>query len=181
MSRLEGLQRDVLPAWPQAPRDLVERLPPLPAVLEHSDVGTWNVVVGPEGFGVLDWESAREHSLPLWDLWYFLADALAHLDGCEAREAREDHFARLFAGRAPASGLLFAHTRSAVQRLAIPPDAVGPLATLCFLAKGAAHRTRTEALARAAPHAASAEPLWAPLARRWLSDPALGLGWSAWR
>jgi hypothetical protein len=179
--RLEDLVRDVLPLWPSAPPDLVERLPPLPAVLEHSDLGTWNIVVGKGGFTVLDWESAREHSLPLWDLWYFLTDALAHFEGHVGPEARPDHFSRLFAGRSPTSPVLFAHTRRFVERLGIAPEAVGPLATLCVLAKASAHHTRADALSRVAPDAVAAEPLWAPLARRWLADPALGPGWSAWR
>src|SRR4051812_12023658 len=77
----ERLTRDVLPGWPSGTADLVAATAAVPAVLVHNDVGTWNVVTdGRGGFGVIDWESAAEHGLPLWDLTYFLADALTLLD-----------------------------------------------------------------------------------------------------
>ena len=64
-----------------APADLVERLPAVPAVLQHNDLGTWNVVTDGRAFMAVDWESARPDGMPLWDLCYFLADALPRLAG----------------------------------------------------------------------------------------------------
>ena len=75
----QRLTDDVLAHWLDrgAPSDLVERLPKLQAVLQHNDLGSWNIVVQPSGgFAALDWESARRHGLPLWDLLYFLVDVL---------------------------------------------------------------------------------------------------------
>ena len=57
----QRLARDVLPAWRAygAPADLVERLPAVPAVLQHNDLGTWNVMTDGRAFMAVDWESAR--------------------------------------------------------------------------------------------------------------------------
>ena len=99
----------------------------LPAVLQHNDLGTWNIVSdGGADFTAVDWESANPSGLPLWDLWYFLADALRLLDGEEAADSGA--FARLFRGEAPASPELFRWTRTAVEALAIPAQVVGKLA-----------------------------------------------------
>jgi aminoglycoside phosphotransferase (APT) family kinase protein len=55
--------------------DLVLRLKktPPPAVFQHGDPGTWNLLVTEENqVAFLDWENALEHGIPLWDLLYFL-------------------------------------------------------------------------------------------------------------
>jgi hypothetical protein len=45
----------------------------LPAVFEHGDLSHPNLLVDGQGeIGVLDWELAREHGLPLHDLCFFL-------------------------------------------------------------------------------------------------------------
>ena len=76
----DRLREHVLPHWPDAPADLADALAAVPAVFQHGDLGSWNVVARPGGFTVLDWEDAVLDAPPLWDLWYLLADALAHLD-----------------------------------------------------------------------------------------------------
>ena len=102
----------------------------LPAVLQHNDLGPWNIISeGGSEFIAVDWESANPSGLPLWDLWYFLAHALRLVDGEDA--ADDIAFSRLFRGEAASSPELFRWTRTAVEALDIPPDAVGRLATLC--------------------------------------------------
>ena len=46
-------------------------------------------------FAVLDWEEAQRYGLPLWDLWYLLADATAHLDRVRTASDRLRHFEQL--------------------------------------------------------------------------------------
>ena len=173
------LERDVLPAWRAygAPDDLVERLPAVPAVLQHNDLGTWNVVTDGRAFMAVDWESARPAGMPLWDLCYFLADALPRLQGPADRDTYLERALTLFAGRSPHSPLLFRWIRDAVRALQIPPAAVGPLVTLCWLHHGLSAEARTDALASSA-----AAPLGhlALLGRHWLTHPDLGPSWSAW-
>jgi hypothetical protein len=177
------LGAEVLPHWLDAgaPPELVDALPPLPGVLQHNDLGTWNVIArGPE-FTVVDWESAREHGLPLWDLLYFLADALALLDGAADGEQRHLHTLRLFRGELPSSRHLFAWVRRAVEELALPPEAVGPVATLCWLHHSRSHLARGDALAAAGATGAASLHGTELVGGAWLADPALGPSWRAWQ
>ena len=177
------LSEETVPPWRSkgASGDLVATLPPLAAVLQHNDLGSWNIVVEKSGFKALDWESAREHGLPLWDLFYFLADALAILDGSTGGGERHLHTVRLFRGDLPSSKLLFDWTRRAVAGASVPPDAVGKIATLCWLHHSLSGVGRSVAIASFA--AASAQPVHGTerVAAAWLADPALGESWDRWQ
>jgi hypothetical protein len=177
------LLADVVPPWSRhgAGAGLIAELPPLSAVLQHNDLGSWNIVVGDGPFQVLDWESARERGLPLWDLFYFLADALAVIDGSVRGEDRHVHTTRLFAGKLPLSPVLFDWTRRAVAATGVPPEAVGRIATLCWLHHALSPVGRGEALAALAP--GSGQPVHGTerMAAAWLADPALGQDWDLWR
>jgi Phosphotransferase enzyme family len=174
---LDRLRDEVLPAWPDAPSDLLAGLAEVPLVLQHNDLGIWNLVGDASGFTAVDWEDANPAGLPLWDLWYFLADALCLLDrGGDSPEA----FTRLFRGDAPGSAELFRWTRTAVEALAVPPETVGRLATLCWLHHGLSHVARGDAIDRYAPGGGTSTPVAAAYARAWLADPALGSTWSRW-
>jgi Ser/Thr protein kinase RdoA (MazF antagonist) len=176
---VERLRKEVLASWPVASEELLSDLGGLPAVLQHNDLGTWNIVSdGGADFTAVDWESANPSGLPLWDLWYFLADALRLLDGGEAADSGA--FARLFRGEAPASPELFRWTRIAVEALAIPAQVVGKLATLCWLHHGLSHEARSAALDRAARGGETMKTAATSYPHVWLSDPALGSGWRSW-
>jgi hypothetical protein len=151
LQRLRGMQADI-----------VDDLPRVPAVLQHNDLGCWNVLVRGDDFTVVDWESSRRAGLPLWDLVYYLADALTA--GPDAGKA--DRVAALLRGEAAASAILFGRVRTAAERLDIPVAAVGPIVTLAWLhhAQSARHREQG--------------PLQ-QVASYWLTDSALGPGWSA--
>ncbi len=173
------LEHDVLACWQRAgaPADLVRNLPDVPGVLQHNDLGSWNIVTDGSGFTAVDWESARPLGLPLWDLLYLLGDCLVRLDGPASLPTLMTRTLALFRGESPRSPALFAWVRRAVTALRIPPRAVGPVATLCWLHHGLSADARGAALA-GAPPAASGH--LARLAAPWLADPALGPGWSAW-
>jgi len=154
----------------------------VPAVLEHRDLGSWNIVVGRGTFTVLDWEDATFAGFPLWDLWYLLADAIAHLDGAGTDgPEKERHFVQLFRGELPSSALLFSLTRRTVDALHLLESDVSGLALHAWLWHGIAHLARTEALERHAPGAAPARTASERRASLWLSEPGLGPNWSAWR
>jgi hypothetical protein len=182
---------EVLPRWSGhgASSAIVDELPPIPGVLQHNDLGTWNVVIdpaAPASFTVLDWENARPLGFPLWDLWFFLQDALAVLDGVSGLteadlERREDHAVRLFRGDLPSSRILFEWTRRAAAACGVPPPAVGPLAILCFLHHGLSQDARASTARQQGSEAAALEMPWPRVARRWLEDPALGTRWDRWR
>ncbi len=170
------LQQEVLARWPGV-ADLVAGLPDLPGVLQHNDLGTWNLLVDAGGFTAVDWESARGVGLPLWDLLYFLGDALARLDGPATPEVLLDRCVAVHAGRSPHSAVLQRWVGEAVRRLDLPREAVGPVATLCWLHHGLSAQGRADALGDATP-----APLGhlARMAGPWLEHPDLGITWSAW-
>jgi hypothetical protein len=179
---LGRLTHDVLPHWTAmgADRDLTARLPPLPAVLQHNDLGSWNIVADRHDFTAVDWESARPAGLPLWDLVYFLTDALARLDGVSHAD-QDAYAARLFLGQLPNSAVLFRWVREGAAATGVPPAAVGPIVTLCWLHHGTSHVRRAGAIGRFAPESAAGVPAIERMATVWLREPGLGSDWSAWR
>ena len=180
---LDRLTRDVIPAWQHAGAtpELLDGLDRLPAVLQHNDLGTWNIVIAPGGFTAVDWESARRHGLPLWDLWYLLVDALAQIDRVSGLEDRERHFVRLFRGELPASKLLFEWTRRAAEASNVPGEAVGRIATLCWIHHGLSPTERLNDLRSVLP--AALPQYWHEfsqgVARAWLREAGLGPRWDA--
>jgi hypothetical protein len=178
----ERLLRDVVAPWAKhgAGDDLVRSLPPIAAVLQHNDLGSWNILVDDRSFTAVDWESAREHGLPLWDLAYFLTDVLAPLDA-PATERPEDRVVRLYRGEHPHSQRLFDWTAHAVEATAVPPDAVGRIVTLGWLHHGLSHFHRRAALEREQAVGYPSPPPLERLATVWLTTPGLGPGWDRWR
>ena len=177
------LANEVVPRWTDfgVRADIVDRLPPLAAVSQHNDLGTWNVVADGGEFVVVDWENVREGALPLWDLLYFLGDAFVLLDGAVSPEQLPERMARLFAGEAPSSPLLFAWVRRAVEAAAVPPEAVGALATLCWLSHSHSAGAHNADLAAFTPQHPPRTHGLEGIAWAWLEHPALGAGWSSWR
>lgn len=178
----ERLLREVVPHWTDrgATRELVESLPPISPVLQHNDLGSWNILVDDGSFTAVDWESARAHGLPLWDLAYFLTDALATIDRAESR-GWDDYFVRLYRGELPRSRLLFRWIGRAVQAAAVPVDAVGRIVTLGWLHHGLSHFHRGVALERAKAIGYPSPPRLERVATLWLETPGLGPTWAEWQ
>ena len=177
----QRLREQVMPHWTGVDPNLLDRLPPLAAVLAHNDLHAWNLIVEQRReFTAVDWESARQHNLPLWDLLYFLVDVLVLLDGVTTRERRAQHALRLLRGELVTSGLLFHWTDRAAATTGIPIEAVGPIATACWLHHGISHLSRWSA-AREAGHEGPGElPPVERIGSPWLADPALGPSWRSW-
>jgi hypothetical protein len=181
------LRDDVVPRWTDlgVQSELVDELPPLPAVAQHNDLGTWNVVADDGDFVVVDWENVREAALPLWDLFYFLGDAFVLLDGSDALEDAPEQLparmVRLFAGASPSSPLLFSWVRRGAEAAAVPPEAVGAIATLCWLSHSLSAGAHNVDLAAFTPRDPPRLHGLEGMARAWMAHPALGPSWSAWR
>lgn len=180
---VDRLDRDIIALWAgESTGDVAQLLGAArlsPAVMQHNDVGCWNIVADPPAFTVLDWESACAHGLPLWDLMYFLVDAFAEMDRTPPA-GRVDHAITLLSGRSQWSPKVFSAVRRFVSGLQVPPASVGPIVTLGWLHHGSSALRRAQRLQLA--HARDDEPkrLMESLARRWLVEPDLGPGWDAW-
>jgi Phosphotransferase enzyme family len=177
------LRLDVVPRWSElgATPSLVDAVPALPAVTQHNDLGTWNVVADGDEFVVVDWENVRERALPLWDLLYFLADALVLLDGGGSPEELPLQVARLFAGEARSSPALFEWVGRAAAETGIAADALGPLATLCWLSHSHSFGAHNADLAVFTPREPPRTHGIEGIARAWMEHPGLGPAWSARR
>jgi hypothetical protein len=186
------LREAVLPAWRNSealgragariPADLVERVGTgVPGVLQHNDLGCWNLVVSRRSFAAVDWESANPCGLPLWDLVYFLVDALVHLDGAWKNDSREQHAARLLRGELPSSAILFRWLRTAVDSLSLPAESVGPIVTLAWLHHGLSAGARAVRVSGYTADGVSVGSFGEWMARVWLTAPGLGPDWPAWQ
>jgi hypothetical protein len=175
------LREQVMPHWTGVDPFLIDRLPPVAAVLAHNDLHAWNLIVDQRReFTAVDWESARQHNLPLWDLLYFLTDALVLLDGVTTEEQRTRHALRLLRGELATSGLLFQWTDRAAATTRIPIEAVGPIATACWLHHGISHLSRWSATKQAGHRGPAELPPVERIGAPWLADPALGPSWPSW-
>jgi hypothetical protein len=172
----------VLPRWHHASLtpDLVDSVPDVPAVLQHNDLGCWNLIAGTGTFTAIDWESARRHGFPLWDLVYFLVDALVHLDGAWHASNRERHAARLFRGEINSSEVLIRWLSAGAESLSIPREATAPLLTLAWLHHGLSASSRSSDLRVAGARRTDEETYGEWMARVWLTSPRLGPQWDAW-
>jgi hypothetical protein len=176
--------REVLPHWSEygVSAALVEQVAKVPSVLQHANLGPWNVIArDADHFFVIDWESARAGGFPLWDLMLFLTDALRTMDGALTRDLKDRYMVELFRGEQDSSEIFFRWLRKAVDALEIPASAVGPVLTLGLLDRGA-----TVASRRAERAAKGIGEVWGETtgerwARLWLKESGLGPGWDAWR
>jgi hypothetical protein len=177
------LASEVVPSWdgPPIPAGIVESLAPVAATFEHGDLWADNVLVHGESFTVVDWEAARSHGWPLWDLLYLLVDGLALVDGIADQAARDRYVVALCRGEHPSAEILFRWLRKAVDALELPAAAVGPLTLLLWLDHAAAERRRGAALDRLEPGRRAGGGLFERLAALWLTEPGLGPGWDAWQ
>jgi hypothetical protein len=177
---LERLRTEVVPRWAAAaiPASLVDELPPVAGVLQHNDPGSWNIVVSGTSFTVVDWESARRNGLPLWDLSYFLGDALTELAGPSRRDR---YAASLFRGEEELSEVLFRWLRVGAEAAQVPREAIGRVVTLGWLHHGLSHVAREAEARRRGPTSGHDETFGERMARVWTTEPGLGPRWDAWR
>lgn len=180
---LRRLHEQVVPEWVDAgaPRGLVAMLPQLSGCLQHNDLGPWNILVDGPSFTVVDWESSVRCGLPLWDLVYFLSDALTARPGVASNDERLERILALLRGQDRASAAMFTRLRNASETLRVPADAVGAIVTLGWLHHGLSATRRAQRAARhgVASGAASAAGPLQQIAKPWLSDPSLGVRWPA--
>lgn len=154
------------------------------AVFQHTDLGTWNVLVEGKRFTVVDWESSRVGQ-PLWDLAYFLSDALT-ATGPRDPDARLQAIVALHRGEREESGRFFTWIAQGAQAAGVPPESVGNVVLGGWQHHGSSHDARSQRgrLLRGETGAAADRGPLERLAGPWTDDPELGPAWPAfarWR
>ncbi len=179
----QRLRTEVVPSWAElgATLELVDDLPPLMAVSQHNDLGAWNVVARDGDFVVLDWENVRSNALPLWDLLYFLGNALVLLDGPYTPEELPLRMARLFAGETTSSSMLFKWVRRGAEEAGVPLAVVSAIATLCWLSHSLSAGEHNVDIATFTPRDPPRMHGLEGMAEVWMKHPALGQHWTLWR
>jgi hypothetical protein len=149
-ARLEPLLHDVLQrgASDEERRVLTDAVaalaeaPDLPLVLEHGDLGVWNVLVRLDGRpAVLDWEAGVPRGMPLWDLLYLLRSyaASSARTGSDRTRVAFD----LMQGAPPLGDCLVEATGQYAASLRLDPSLLVPLLLTCWM-----HRAQKEASRR---------------------------------
>jgi hypothetical protein len=116
--------------------------PDLPLVLEHGDLGVWNVLVRLDGRpAVLDWEAGVPLGLPLWDLLYLLRSYAA--SSARAGTDRTGVVLDLLEGRGHLGDSFVRATGQYAAALRLDPSVLVPLLLTCWM-----HRAQKEASRR---------------------------------
>jgi hypothetical protein len=127
----------------EALRDAVATLagaPRLPLVLEHGDLGAWNVLVGPGGRpAVLDWEAAERRGMPLWDALYLVRSCAASSAG---RRGREEAVQDVVRYQGPFGGLQAKAVAGTTAALGLDRSLVGPLVLTCWMHRAVKESSR---------------------------------------
>jgi hypothetical protein len=137
---LAVLAPELDPAYAASVRAAVERARESrrPLAAAHGDLTLWNVLRGPDGLGVVDWEQASERSLPLLDLPYLLVDAIA----VEQGSSRAAAFAACFGPGGGAAGWAAAITERVRALLGLPAESLELAGHACWLRHAADERRR---------------------------------------
>lgn len=140
---LQHLRRDLPNAFVVRLAETAERLrgTTAPLVAAHHDLTMSNVLLeGASAIGIVDWEEAEPHALPLGDFVYAATDlALAAQGG-----TRLGAFHACFARDGRYAEIVHAHLNALVESLGLGPDLVRLCFDACWLrhARNEADRTR---------------------------------------
>lgn len=107
---------------------------PLPAVFQHGDPGSWNLLVTPDqDIAFLDWENASLHGPPLWDLFYFLRSLCVAAGEQDGRFGNFGAFEHYFLGESQLTALITTSIQRYVDEVKLDPALVKPLFYLCWV------------------------------------------------
>ncbi|WP_088318899.1 phosphotransferase [Kineosporia sp. R_H_3] len=114
---------------------------PVPVVVQHGDLGTWNLRVDAAGRTVvLDWEAIEPAGLPLLDLFY-LVRTFALLSAGPGRD-HDRGFRRDLLEPGPLHTALAGTTRRYCEAVGVPAAAVEPLFALTWVHRAVKEATR---------------------------------------
>lgn len=116
-------------------------LDPFPLLLQHGDLGPWNILVTPdEEIGVLDWEAAEIKGMPLWDLFYFMRSFGLDIARAHGTQDHHDGLDLLFLTDSPVNLLFTKSTERYCHQIGLKRELIVPLFYTCWM-----HRALKEA------------------------------------
>ncbi len=123
---------------------LIARHPgPFPAVFQHGDPGTWNLVATPGGrVAFLDWEAAETRGMPLWDLFYFLRSYSVGAARAGGTGDTLAGFREQWVDESPLGALLAAAVARGREAAGLPAALVEPLFHTCWMHRALKESTR---------------------------------------
>lgn len=114
----------------------------LPVVFEHGDLSHPNIVMQDGGeIGVIDWETAEPHGLPLSDLFFFLAFVAAARTGASSADEHVRAFDDAFFGR---RAWARPYVCAGARRLDIATESFTPLLLVSLLRRAATYAARVQ-------------------------------------
>ncbi len=170
----------------QAAAETLDASNALPSVVQHYDVGPWNIVQGEGSFTLLDWELDSPAGRTGWgpplvdfvyfaNAWYSLATHRQDREG--ELQALLDAFDR--GGSGWQGALLAAQVRAYLACTGLTTDAVRPLVVACWLERAVTAWSRWDRLGEGTPDLKGLEYLSALAAAGFL-DPLRRLPNAPW-
>ncbi len=148
-----------------------------PAVFQHGDPGTWNILIDPSGrAGFLDWESADPRGMPLWDLLYFLRSFCVEAGRRTGNRDALAAFADSFLLRSKLQSFVTSALAHYCSAISLPASLLEPIFYSCWMHRSLKEATRlkkgalpsghyTRLLGLCLDHARESESLLAGVAR----------------
>lgn len=107
---------------------------PLPAVFQHGDPGTWNLLItADDKVAFLDWENATEHGVPVWDLLYFLRSYCVYAGQKSGNHGVLSAVEHYMIEHSPLSEFIVNAFQRYCQRVALNTALVEPLFFMCWI------------------------------------------------
>ena len=148
----------------------------IPSVCAHNDLGTWNLTLRDEGFGVVDWEGAERMGFPIWDLFYFLIDVFTLPN--DAVDTRVRRAMDILAGEGPKAADFWQYLSAYATRIGLNERAIKPLLTTCMIHHSRSLQQRSERGDGLGTSAAGIRYLHGELLDAFLADGRFSRGWA---
>lgn len=114
-----------------------------PAVFQHGDPGTWNVMVTQsKQIAFLDWEAAEPQGMPLWDLFYFIRSYSGDIARARGIGNRLQGFAQQFLTTSPLNDVFCKTVQHYCAALDLPQALIAPLFYTCWIHRALKEATR---------------------------------------
>lgn len=114
-----------------------------PAVFQHGDPGTWNILVLENGEVVfIDWEAGELQGMPLWDLFYFFRTYASWTSRLKGRFDNLENFSRHFLAPSEIGSALIEKIDYYCSKIELDRNLIKPLFYTCWMHRALKESTR---------------------------------------